>query len=101
MAVRASSRSLKMTLVKTRSVTTVKAEVEVRLKSGNVDEIQCTALPSTISGWLSIGSSSGNVSSAEPVATILRDELGERFDAAASAAEFTRLAEAYRISPRQ
>ena len=36
---------------------------------------------------------------AEPVGAILRDELGERFDAAASAAEFTRLAEAYRISP--
>ena len=70
MAVRASSGSLKMTLVKTRSVTTVKAEVEMRLKSGNVDEIQCTALPSTISGWLSMGSSSGNVSSARPVATM-------------------------------
>ena len=37
---------------------------------------------------------------AEAVAAILRDELGERFDAAASAAEFTRLAEAYRISLR-
>jgi glycerol-3-phosphate dehydrogenase len=36
---------------------------------------------------------------AEPVAAILREELGERFDAAASVAEFTRLAEAYRISP--
>jgi glycerol-3-phosphate dehydrogenase len=36
---------------------------------------------------------------AEPVAAILREELGERFDAAASVAEFTRLAEAYRIPP--
>ena len=36
---------------------------------------------------------------AEPVAAILSEELGERFDAAASVAEFTRLAEAYRISP--
>jgi glycerol-3-phosphate dehydrogenase len=36
---------------------------------------------------------------AEPVASILREEVGERFDAAASAAEFTRLAEAYRASP--
>ena len=38
---------------------------------------------------------------AEPVAAILREELGERFDAATSACEFTRLAEAYRISPLQ
>jgi glycerol-3-phosphate dehydrogenase len=38
---------------------------------------------------------------AEPVADILREELGERFDAATSAGEFTRLAEAYRISPLQ
>jgi glycerol-3-phosphate dehydrogenase len=36
---------------------------------------------------------------AEPVAAILREELGERFDAAASVGEFTRLAEAYRIPP--
>jgi glycerol-3-phosphate dehydrogenase len=36
---------------------------------------------------------------AEPVAAILRDELGERFDAAASATAFTRLAEAYRMPP--
>ncbi len=36
---------------------------------------------------------------AEPVGAILRDELSERFDAAASAGEFTRLAEAYRIPP--
>ncbi len=49
---------------------TVEAEVEVRLKSGNVDEIQCTALPGTNSGWLSMGGLSGNVSSARPIATM-------------------------------
>jgi hypothetical protein len=69
-AVRASSISLKMTLVKTRSNKTVEAEVEVRLKSGNVDEIQCSARPSTGSGWLSLGVPSGSVSSARPVATL-------------------------------
>ena len=59
-----------MTLVKTRSVTTVNGEVEVRLKRGNVDEIQCAALASTNSGWLSMGASSGNVSSDRPVTTL-------------------------------
>ena len=59
-----------MTLIKTRSVTTVEGEIEVRLKSGNVDEIQCTALPSTSSDWLSLGISLGNVSSARPVTTL-------------------------------
>jgi glycerol-3-phosphate dehydrogenase len=36
---------------------------------------------------------------AAPVAAILREELGDRFDADASAAAFTRLAESYRLEP--
>ena len=36
---------------------------------------------------------------ADGVAAILREELGDGFDAAASAAEFTKLAETYRLSP--
>ncbi|MBU6308178.1 MAG: glycerol-3-phosphate dehydrogenase/oxidase [Planctomycetes bacterium] len=36
---------------------------------------------------------------AAAVGEILRDELGVRFDAATSVAEFTRLAEAYRVAP--
>jgi hypothetical protein len=70
-AVRASSTTLEVTLVKTNLSTTVEAQVEVRLKSGNVDEIHWIALLGTGSrSWLSLGSFSGNVSSAEPVATI-------------------------------
>jgi hypothetical protein len=76
-AVRASSKSLNMTLVKTRSDTTVEAEVEVRLKTGNVDEIYFRALLATGSRWLSLGSSSGRLSSAGAVAPMAVMANGE------------------------
>jgi len=48
------------------------------------------------SRWLFLDASQA-ASAAAPVAAILREELGPAFDAAASAAAFTRLADSYRI----
>jgi glycerol-3-phosphate dehydrogenase len=50
------------------------------------------------SRWLFLDAGSA-ARAAEPVAAILREELGEAFDAAAAAADFRRLAEAYQLRP--
>jgi hypothetical protein len=82
MAVRSSSETLQMTLVKTRSVTGATAQLEVRLKTGDIDAatpINWTASRSgTNAGWLSFSPSSGSVSSGEPVApiTVIVDGTG-------------------------
>jgi hypothetical protein len=74
MAVRSSSETLQVTLVKTRSVTSVNATLEVRLKTGDIDAgapITWTASPnSTDASWLSLSPSSGVIFSGEPVAPI-------------------------------
>jgi hypothetical protein len=74
MAVRSSSETLQVTLVKTRTVTSATAQLEVRLKTGDIDAatpIQWTVSPSrTDAGWLSFSPSSGSVFSGEPVAPI-------------------------------
>jgi hypothetical protein len=74
MAVRSSSETLEMTLVKTRSITSVTAQLEVRLKTGDIDAgtpIKWMASPSrTDAGWLSFSPSSGVVFSGGPVAPI-------------------------------
>ncbi len=48
------------------------------------------------SRWLFLDAARA-AAAAEPVAAILREELGDPFDAAASAADFRRLAEAYQL----
>jgi hypothetical protein len=70
MAVRASSDTLQMTLMKISSSASVKAQLEVRLKSGDVPEIQWQASLGTGSSWLSLSTSSGSVSSSQPVVVI-------------------------------
>lgn len=49
------------------------------------------------SRWLFLDAARA-AAAAEPVAAILREELGDAFDAAASAAGFIRLAESYRVA---
>jgi hypothetical protein len=65
MAVRSSSETLQMALVKTRTVTSATAQLEVRLKTGDIDAaapITWTVSPSnTDADWLSFSPSSGSV----------------------------------------
>ncbi len=71
MVVRVSSDTLQMTLIKSSVNSSVKAELEVRLRSGDVDEIAWQASLGTNSGWLRLGNSSGAVSSNKSVDVIM------------------------------
>jgi hypothetical protein len=65
-ALRASSEKLQVTLFKTRSTKSVTVQLEVRLQSGDVDELVWMATPG--SSWISLGSSNGSVYSSKPAA---------------------------------